>query len=110
MYQHHIHKMASSLMEAGLVQDRQAVEFVLSADWKNKIAVVWCIDDVQAIQDDFDPETEKSSLSDEQAQEILLSAFEHHDCNNGITWDSLHYWSKEILEQEIVSAPSWEEE
>lgn len=77
MYYHYIQAMTSSLVEAGLVQDSQAAENVLSAYWKDKVAVVWTTDDVHGIQEDFDPETEKSSLSDEQAQEILLSAFDN---------------------------------
>lgn len=99
MYQHHIHEMAASLVEAGLVQDIQAAEFVLSAYWKDKIAVVWTTDDVHGIQEDFNEDKQTSSLSDEQAQEILLSVFDNHDCNNGITWESLRYCSQELLEE-----------
>jgi hypothetical protein len=65
----------------------------------NKVAVVWTTEDVYGIQDDFTEETGKSSLSDEQAPEILLSVFENHDCNNGITWESLRYSSQEFLEE-----------
>ena len=72
---------------------------MLSNYWADKIAVIWCTDDVHGIQDDFDQETEKSSLTDEQAQEILLSAFENHDCNNGITWETLHYLRQQLLEE-----------
>lgn len=77
MYHHHIQEMTASLVEAGLIQDEQAAENLLSQCWQEKIAVVWTIEDVHGIQKDFDSETEKSSLSDEQAQEILLSVFEH---------------------------------
>lgn len=99
MYHHYVQEMAASLEEAGLVQDAQAAENVLSQCWANKVAVVWTTEDVHSIQKDFDPETEKSSLSDEQAQEILLLVFDNHDCNNGISWESLRYWSQELLEQ-----------
>lgn len=98
MYQHHIKSMASSLVEVGLATDEKQVELVLAKYWADMIAVVWCIDDVHGIQKDFDKDKQKSSLSDEQAQEILLSAFENHDCNHGITWESLHYWSREVTE------------
>lgn len=85
MYQHHIQEMASSLVEAGLIQDSQAAQNVLFQYWEDKIAIVRTTNDVHGIQDDFDSDTEKSSLSDEQALEILLSAFENHDCNHGFT-------------------------
>jgi hypothetical protein len=91
--------MASSLVEAGLTTDSEQVERLLTKYWADKIAAVWCVDDVHSIQKDFDQNTGKSSLSDDQALEILLSSFEDHDCNHGITWESLHYWSQELLEQ-----------
>lgn len=99
MHHHNVQGMASSLVEAGLVKDQKQAELVLSAYWADKVAIIWCIDDVHGIQKDCDKETGKSSLTDEQAQEILLSAFDEHDCNNGITWDSLHYWSQKVLKE-----------
>lgn len=102
MYHHHIQGMASSLVKAGLITDEKQTLVVLSNYWLSKIAVVWCIDDVHSIQKDFDRGTQKSSLSDEQALEILSLAFENHDSGNGITWESLRYWSQEYLEQEIL--------
>ncbi len=88
--------MVRSLVEAGLVQNSQAAEFVLSQYWVDKVAVVWTTDDVHSIQDDFDEDTETSSLSEEQAQGILQRAFDKHDVNIGITWESLHFWSEEL--------------
>lgn len=102
MYHHHIQEMALSLVEAGLATDEKQALVVLSNYWLGKIAVVWCIDDVHSIQKDFNRETEKSSLSDEQALEILLLALDNHNCANGITWESLRYWSQDYLEQEIL--------
>ena len=99
MYHHHIEEMARSLVEAGLTTDRQQVELVLSQYWADKVAVVWSTEDVHSFQDNFDKETGKSSLSDEQALEILISVFDNYDCNNGITWESLRYSSQERLKE-----------
>lgn len=99
MYHHHIQEMATSLVEAGVAIEKEQVELVLSNYWANKIAIIWCIDDVHGIQKDCDKETGKSSLTDEQALEILSLALDGHDCSHGISWESLRYWSQEYLEQ-----------
>lgn len=96
MYDHHIKDMAVSLVEAGLAIDYQQVELVLAAYWADKVAVVWSIDDVHAVQEDFDEDKETSSLSEEQAQSILQRAFDKHDASEGITWESLRYHSEEL--------------
>ncbi|PSB31377.1 hypothetical protein [Chlorogloea sp. CCALA 695] len=96
MYDHHIKDMATSLVEAGLATDREQVELVLSQYWADKVAVVWTTEDVHSVQDDFDENEQTSSLSEEQAQSVLQKAFDKHDASEGITWESLRYWSEEI--------------
>lgn len=99
MYEHHIKDMASSLVEAGLATDGQQVELILSQYWADKVAVVWTTDDVHSVQDDFDEDTGSSSLPEEQAINVLQEAFNSHDADNGITWESLRYWSEELAEE-----------
>lgn len=96
MYDHHLHAMAASLVEAGLATDCQQVELVLAQYWADKVAVIWTTDDVHSIQDDYDEDTFSSSLSEEQAVNVLLEAFNSHDAEQGITWESLRFWSEEI--------------
>ena len=96
MYEHHIKDMATSLVEAGLAINCQQVELVLAAYWADKVAVVWTTEDVHAVQEDFDEDKKTSSLSEEQAQNILQKAFDKHDAEQGITWESLRYYSEEI--------------
>ena len=96
MYEHHIKNMASSLVEVGLAIDQEQVELVLSQYWANKVAVVWTTEDVHSVQDDFDENEQTSSLSEEQAQSILHKALDKHDTSEGITWESLRYWSEEL--------------
>jgi len=93
---HHTQDMATSLVEAGLATDQKQVELVLQKYWEDKVAVVWTTEDVHAVQDNFDEDTETSSLSEEQAQGILQRAFDKHDANIGITWESLRFWSEEL--------------
>ncbi len=95
MYEH-IKDMASSLIEAGLATDQEQIELVLSQYWADKVAVVWTTDDVHSVQDDFNEDEQTSSLSEEQAQTVLQRAFEKHDASEGITWDSLRYYSEEL--------------
>ncbi len=99
MYDHHLHAMAASLVEAGLATDCQQVEKVLAKYWADKVAVIWTTDDVHSIQDDFNEDTCSSSLSEEQAINVLQETLDSHDTYNGITWESLRYWSEELLEK-----------
>lgn len=96
MYEHHIQNMASSLVEAGLATDQKQVELVLSRYWEDKVAVVWTNDDVHSVQNDFDEMEQTSSLSEEQAISVLQKALDKHDANEGITWESLRFWSEEL--------------
>ena len=95
MYEH-IKGMAASLESAGLAKDGEQVQLVLAAYWADKVAVVWTTEDVHSVQDDFGEDVGSSSLSNEQAQNILQKAFDKHDASEGITWESLRYWSEEI--------------
>jgi hypothetical protein len=45
-----------------------------------QIAVIWSIEDVQAI---------RSDLSKDQARQVLLKCRQHHDCTLGLTWETL---------------------
>jgi hypothetical protein len=99
MYEHHTCNMATILVESGLATDQKQVELVLSQYWADKVAVVWTTNDVHNIQDNFDEDEQTSSLSEEQAQNILQKAFEKHDADVGITWESLRFWSEELAEE-----------
>jgi hypothetical protein len=60
------------------VSDSPDIDTILAS--RRQVAVVWSIDDVQAIR----PE-----LTDEQAWEVLQAADRHHDAVIGINWDVL---------------------
>lgn len=52
------------------------------------ISIIWSTEDVQQIRPD---------LNEEDAYEVLLSAYESHDCNRGFTWDYLESWAERIF-------------
>lgn len=47
---------------------------------RHQIALIWSVEDVQAVRPD---------LGEQQSWEVLQQAEHSHDCNYGITWDSL---------------------
>ena len=56
-------------------------------DPNRHIAIIWSIEDVQAIRED---------LSDEQAMKVLHEVKRKHDCDEGVHWDTLRYWADEL--------------
>jgi len=53
-----------------------------SPDW---IALWWHISDVQDCAGDCTP------MNDEDAQDILAELKYRHDCNNGVSWDTINH-------------------
>jgi hypothetical protein len=61
----------------------KAMDFINGCDLvdtKTQMAIIWSIEDVQEVRPD---------LNDEQAGEVLSRVEDIHDCNCGITWDTL---------------------
>ena len=54
---------------------------------QRKIAVIWCMEDVQHVRPDLD---------DEQAWEVLEYAGSHHDADLGISWATLEILADEL--------------
>lgn len=44
------------------------------------------------VLDFLDLQVEGYSIDEDQAQEALEEMIDDHDCNNGITWDTLEYY------------------
>lgn len=51
-----------------------------------KESIKWSVDDF------LEYEQDEYVISKEQAQKALESMIHYHDCNDGITWDSLMYY------------------
>ena len=79
MNQYRIEAQAKLLSER-LGVDAQAVAAVLKEYWKDQIAYVWDIEDVQA---------QRPSLTDDQARKVLDRVMDTHDANYGINWEIL---------------------
>ena len=60
-------------------------------DARDRIAIVWNIDDVQELRPD---------LTDEQAREVLQQAQDRHDAGIGINWDVLEIHADELFPKE----------
>lgn len=67
------------------LSDMQIHELLAS---RKKIAVIWCVDDVQCVRPD---------LSDDQAWEVLKLVEKCHDCTCGITWDTLEITAESLF-------------
>jgi len=86
MYGLHITNMAQDLIKAGLIPESKLAETIeaLSIEWKNRIAVTWCVEDVIAAA------KEKGKvISLDLAMEALENMLSHHDAQCGITWDTI---------------------
>ena len=55
---------------------------IFSPDW---ISLHWHISDVQECADG-------RTMSDADAQDILAELKQRHDCNNGVTWDTINHY------------------
>lgn len=57
---------------------------------KDSIEIVWHIDDIKQ---------QNESLTDDQARKILKNLEEKHDCNFGITWETIDYEIERYLHE-----------
>jgi len=54
----------------------------------NSIAIIWCIDDVRQVIEDYELGIE---LTDDECMEVLGYVEAEHDANFGIGWDTIHW-------------------
>ncbi|MBX9791387.1 MAG: hypothetical protein K2Y37_20900 [Pirellulales bacterium] len=55
---------------------------------RRQIAVIWSVEDVQAVRED---------LTDDQAWDVLKRCDRKHDCNLGITWDTIEIVADDLF-------------
>ena len=86
MYSHHLEDMVNRLAEAGVLMeaDKDKAMATLDSYWENKIAVSWSTEDIITLA-----KQGGKVVTEEQAGEILQSVLHHHDCEYGITWETL---------------------
>ena len=66
---------------AGIEANPAALDVHALLAARRQIAAIWSIEDVKTLRPDF---------SDEQAWEVLRRTEKYHDCNYGITWETLN--------------------
>lgn len=88
MYQHIIREQVGTLLKAGLVQDETAARAELERYWEDKIADVWCDEDVLMLRPD---------LTREQAIDVLQRTFDKKDSSIGINWDVLSIYADDMF-------------
>lgn len=54
---------------------------------KGELVITWCVEDVL-----MRAEENGIPCTEDEAQYILNSMDDCHDCNNGITWDTIDFW------------------
>lgn len=55
---------------------------------ENSIAIIWCIDDVRTVIEDYEKTVE---LTDDECMEVLKYCLNKHDANYGMSWDNISW-------------------
>lgn len=84
MYEHHIDDMLEALAKKSLITDRSEAKKALQEYWEDKIAITWNAEDVIGYA-----KIHKKVVTEEQARDILQTMLQKHDCEYGITWDTI---------------------
>ena len=107
MYHHHIVDMVNAVTRALKLNSEQslAVEQAIQNIWREKIAIVWSVEDIQLAAE----EKHHCRLREEDAIHILDSLLENHDAELGITWDTIHWCIDEALSSGVDTIPISEE-
>jgi len=95
------------LMTSGLVVDDELTKDCLKTikelrqeeeNAKDKIALVWSIEDVLGHDKDLIErrETGDTPLTEDQAREVLQQADRYHDADYGVCWDTLEVYISSV--------------
>jgi len=95
MYQFHLSKMATDIINAGLVSEEKRPELMeaLNFEWKDKIADSWAVEDVLWQADQMGVK-----ITNQQAVDVLKAMLCKMDCNIGLNWDVMRVCIEEELE------------
>ncbi len=88
MYDHHICEMCDHLVKVKLISDPVQAQKALADYWADKIAIVWDVEDVKSTMAEW-KEVEVNAISEQAALEVLHTVFKNHDCNYGISWETI---------------------
>lgn len=104
MYDWLIAEMSKALIDAGLISEDkdEEIQKVIQKVWEHRIAIVWNSQDIIEYAEQMD-----MKIDEEAADEILEDILHHHDCNYGVTWDTISYHIKDkyVYESKIRMTP-----
>jgi hypothetical protein len=84
-----------ALQKAGLLREgatlEQAVDCLRKACWLDQIAIVWTTQDVLDHARSL-----KIKLAKTKAQEVLDQILNRHDASQGVSWDTLEYYIRQV--------------
>lgn len=86
----------------------EKINYGYGYDESNSIAIIWCIDDVRKVLEDYES-FDCLDLSDDDCLEVLGSIENNHDANYGISWDTIYYTLCELYDEEIKEAKEKDE-
>lgn len=88
--------MVDFLIKEGAVKEDQKESFskALSKYWEGKISLVWSYEDVLGRAEQIDMD-----ISKESAEEIIEDVGAGHDCNAGVSWETLDAYLENYTEE-----------
>lgn len=80
------------------VEEEKSME---ETKYPEQIEIIWTVDDVLDLLVDIDKSGADVLYRDlgmtrQEAAHVLHEVKEHHDANEGVTWNTLHYWAEEL--------------
>jgi hypothetical protein len=89
MHDHHLEDMVKILVDRRLISgtktNRLKILNGLKEYWEDKIAIVWQTDDIIHYA-----KMKKQKISKEEAIDVLQTMLRRHDCEYGISWETIN--------------------
>lgn len=98
--------LQKAIEQAKNLLDMHGVEYLIGDDlnaYKSQ-SIKWSVEDFTK------NEIDEWQISDEAAEDALCAMIHHHDCNFGITWETVRYFLEEYGEKVPVGTERWRTE
>ena len=81
-----------------MVKEEKSME---ETKYPEQIEIIWTVDDVLNMlvgidKNDNDVLYRDLGMTRQEAAHVLYEVEKHHDANEGVTWNTLHYWAEEL--------------
>src|ERR1035438_1113243 len=100
MHQHHINEMVRRLKP--VLQDKAKAHRILTRYWRNKMALVWMIEDVHRTANEMEV-----ALTEKEAMTVLETLHRQHNPQLGLRWEDLtahieaHVLGRKLARREV---------